>query len=194
MSHVHRVIVVAYATVDGVVEDPDGSWGAPFGGWGSRAGPEAFAGDRFEIGPLLGAGALLFGRRTWQLFAQRWPRRTGDFAEVMNRARKYVASRTLRSVEGWSNSVLLEGALVPAVEQLLEERDVIVAGSTALVHQLASARMVDEYRFILVPAVAGAGQRLFAEGEQAGLELVSVDVTRPTVSLRYRVSRSPASS
>ena len=86
----NKIIVVAFTTLDGVVEDPDGSWGAPTGGWGLRQGPEAFTGDKFSLGPILDTGALLFGRRTWTLFAQRWPTRTGDFADAMNRTPKFV--------------------------------------------------------------------------------------------------------
>ena len=31
----HRTIVVAFSTVDGIVEDPDGADGTPNGGWAS---------------------------------------------------------------------------------------------------------------------------------------------------------------
>ena len=121
-----------------VVEDPDGSWGASFGGWASRFGPQAFAGDKFRLGPVLDTGALLFGRSTWQLFAQRWPARTDDFAATMNRAPKYVASRTLASVEDWSNSVLLEGELIAGVERLRSERDVVRSRVSEMLAQLES--------------------------------------------------------
>jgi len=33
-----------FVTLDGVVEDPDGSWEAPGGGWAVKYGPEGFAG------------------------------------------------------------------------------------------------------------------------------------------------------
>jgi len=39
-----RLIVTAFTTLDGVVEDPDGSDGTPFGGWAMRHGPQAVAG------------------------------------------------------------------------------------------------------------------------------------------------------
>jgi hypothetical protein len=41
----NRIIVVQFITLDGVVEDPDGSGGSPAGGWAFRFGPEAVAGD-----------------------------------------------------------------------------------------------------------------------------------------------------
>ena len=72
----NHIIVVAFTTVDGVVEDPDGSGGTANGGWAFRHGPEAVAGDKFELGSRLDTGALLFGRRTWQEFTKLWPQRS----------------------------------------------------------------------------------------------------------------------
>ena len=58
-----QVIVVEFVTLDGVVEDPDGTAGLPGGGWAFHAGPEVFAGDKFELGPIMEHGVLLFGRK-----------------------------------------------------------------------------------------------------------------------------------
>jgi dihydrofolate reductase len=186
-NETNRIIAGAFTTLDGVVEDPDGSWSAPFGGLAARQGPAAFAGDKFGLTPILETGVLLFGRRTWELFAQRWPDRSGDFADVMNRAPKFVASRTLGDVGRWSGSVLLEGELAGAVEELRSQRTVVVVGSTAVVHQLAARGLVDEYRLIVFPTVVGAGERLFAADTATDLRLVSAEVTDPTVLLRYEV-------
>lgn len=185
----NKIIVVAFTTLDGVVEDPDGSWGTPFGGWGLRHGPQAFTGDKFRLGAILDTGALLFGRRTWQQFSQRWPTRTDDFADAMNRARKYVASRTLEALDSWSNSTVLQDELTAAIDHLRAQRDIVVAGSTSIVHQLAANDLVDEYRVFVFPTVAGAGSRLFARGVSADLKLVSTDVTGPGVLLQYQVVR-----
>jgi dihydrofolate reductase len=186
-KNTNKIIVVEFVTLDGVLEDPDGSWGTSFGGWGFRQGPQAFAGDKFRLGPILDTGALLFGRATWELFAQRWPTRTGGFADAMNRALKLVATRTLASVEEWSNSALLDGELGESVERLRADRDVVVPGSTSIVRQLAAGGLVDEYRLVVFPTVVGAGARLFDGGPPADLELVSADIAGPTVLLRYDV-------
>ena len=185
----NKIIVVAFTTLDGVVEDPDGSWGAPFGGWGFRQGPQTFVGDKFGLGPILATGALLFGRSTWQLFAARWPGRSGEFADAMNCARKYVVSRTLASVDEWSNSVLLDTDLIVGVERLRTERDLVVIGSTDVVHQLAAKDLVDEYRLLVLPTVVGDGERLF-DATPTELRLVSADVTEVGVLLRYEIERS----
>ena len=88
-----QVIVLAFATLDGFVEDPDGRGGTPAGGWAFRDGPPPP--DHFLLGPKLDTGVLLQGRKTWELFSRIWPGRPGDFARALNRMPKLVASRTL---------------------------------------------------------------------------------------------------
>ena len=53
-----RVIVVQYITLDGVVEDPDGSDGTTGGGWAMRYGPEGIAGDKFRLSSIMQTGVL----------------------------------------------------------------------------------------------------------------------------------------
>jgi dihydrofolate reductase len=183
----NRVIVIQFITLDGVVEDPDGSAATPGGGWAFRYGPEGVAGDKFKLGAQLDTGALLLGRGTWQLFAKRWPSRSGEFATRMNTARKWVASRTLTDVSEWNNSAVLEGELTGEVRRLRHERDVIVIGSTSVVHTLMEHDLVDEYRLLVFPTVLGAGRRLFPSPTGAGdLGLVSVEQSGPAALLCFR--------
>lgn len=186
----NRVIVIQFITVDGVVEDPDGSAGTPHGGWAFRYGPEAVAGDKFELGSRLSTGALLFGRGTWQLFSTLWPPRSDDFSTKMNQAEKRVASRTLTDVSAWSNSQLIEGELTSEVRQLRRDRDVIVIGSTSVVRTLAEHDLVDEYRLLVFPAVLGVGERLFDPPTGAeDLRLVSAGKVGAAALLRYEKAR-----
>ncbi|MFE0461343.1 dihydrofolate reductase family protein [Kitasatospora sp. NPDC058965] len=166
------VIVIQYMSLDGVVSDPTGAAGSARGGWLFRYGRGAeLAGDAFGIAPVLERGLLLFGRGTWQGFAGLWPNREGAFADVMNGARKVVASRTLTEVPQWANSRLLTGDPVEAVKR--ETRDVVVMGSLPLVRDLAAADLVDEYRLITLPTVLGTGERLFpVEGPYQELTLL----------------------
>ena len=62
-----RVIVMAFVSLDGITEDPDGSEKTPHGGWMFRYGPEAVAGDKFGLGEILDTGVLLLRRRTWMV-------------------------------------------------------------------------------------------------------------------------------
>jgi dihydrofolate reductase len=185
----NRVIVIQFITLDGVVEDPDGSGGSPDGGWAFRFGPEAVAGDKFKLGAQLDTGALLFGRGTWQLFAKLWPPRTDPFSTQMNTAQKWVASRTLTDVSAWNNSHLIEGELTEEVVRLRGERDVIVIGSTSVVHTLMSHDIVDEYRLLIFPAVLGRGGRLFTSHTSVGdLRLASAEVSGAAALLRYEAA------
>jgi dihydrofolate reductase len=81
---------------------------------------------------------------------------------MMNGIAKAVASRTLESAD-WNNTRLLKGEAVDAVRELKAEagKDVFVFGSAELLGSLLDARLVDEYRFCLVPVVYGAGNPLF---------------------------------
>jgi dihydrofolate reductase len=181
-----RVCVAEFVTLDGVVEDPDGSWKAPGGGWAFRHGPEIFAGDKFGTGSRLeSGGVLLLGRGTWELFAQRWPSRTTPFATVMNKATKLVASRTLTSVEAWDNSTLLAGDLLVEVPRIARDREVVVVGSTSLVRELVAHDLVDEYRLLVLPTVLGRGGRLFPDDTPADLRLVSTAQAGPGVLSVY---------
>ncbi|MEU0879190.1 dihydrofolate reductase family protein [Lentzea sp. NPDC005914] len=181
------LIVIEFVTLDGVVEDPDGSGGTPGGGWAFRHGPEAVAGDKFGLGPLLDSGVMLLGRTTWELFAKIWPGRTDEFSTKMNDIPKLVASRSLTGVDGWRNSSLVGGDLVAQVRGLKAHKDVVVTGSTSVVRQLAEAGLVDEYRLMVFPTVLGTGQRLFA-GRMSDLHLVSLERKGSAALLRYRTA------
>jgi len=159
-----RVIVIQFITVDGIVEDPDGTGGTKRGGWAFRYGPEAVAGDKFKLGVVMETGALVLGRATWQLFSHIWPGRSDDFSTRMNRMPKLVASHSLDSVNEWSNSTLLEGDLVDEVSRRKREQDLVMAGSGSVVRTLMEHDLVDEYRLLVFPIVLGDGTRPSREG------------------------------
>jgi len=178
------VIVVEFVTLDGVVEDPDGSAATATGGWAFRHGPEAVAGDKFRLGPLLDTGTLLLGRTTWELFAKLWPGRAGEFPDRLNAARKLVASRTLDDVTAWQNSSLLQGDLIDEVTRAAG--DLIVIGSVGIAQTLSRHGLVDEYRLLVFPSLVGAGRRLFDGSAPADLRLVSATQVGAAVLSTYR--------
>jgi dihydrofolate reductase len=55
---------------------------------------------------------------------------------------------------------VLEGALTDEARRPRPLRDVIVAGSTSVVHKLIEHDLVDEYRLLVFPTVLGGGRRL----------------------------------
>jgi dihydrofolate reductase len=180
---VGKVIVNQFVTLDGVVEDPDGSGGTPGGGWAFRSGAKAVTADGFELGSILETGAFLMGRATWDVFSARWPNRSGEFADALNRIPKFVASRSAPALGAWNNSSLLEGELVAAVAELTREHDVVVIGSTSVVHALAAADAVDEYRLLVMPTALGAGERLFVTPVE--LQLTSISPAGEAYLARY---------
>jgi dihydrofolate reductase len=182
-THKGKVIVIQYATLDGVVEDPDGSGGTAGGGWAFRVGPPRAMGDEFKLGSVLETGVLLMGRTTWQAFAGRWPTRSDPFADALNAMSKVVVSRSAPALDAWNNSSLLEGELVAGVAELTRERDVVVVGSTSVVHALAAADAVDEYRLLVIPAALAAGERLFVAPVE--LQLASTEPAGEAVLARY---------
>lgn len=182
-----NVIVIEYTTLDGVVEDPDGSSGTPTGGWMYRHGPEPVAGDKFELGPVLDTGVLLLGRTTWEKFATIWPNRTGEFATRMNAIPKLVASRSLTSTDAWQNSSLMEDDLISTVRRRTVDQDVIVTGSLSVVNVLAEHDLIDEYRLMVIPTLVGKGRRLFADSTRlTDLQPNSVEQKGAAVLLSYR--------
>jgi len=181
-----RVIVVQYITLDGVVEDPDGSAGTPAGGWAMRYGPEGIAGDKFRLGSMMQTGVLLFGRRTWDHFSELWPPRDSEFAVQMNAAQKAVATHRELPDEAWSNSRPISEPLEEWVGRTKQEQDIVVIGSESVIAQLRDANLIDEYRLITFPVVLGEGKTLFSDA--AHLELVSSEVVGPGSLSTYRAT------
>ena len=181
-----RVIVIEFVSLDGITQDPDGSEGSEQGGWAFRYGPEAVAGDKFNLGEVLDTGTLLLGRRTWQLFATIWPGRNDEFSAKMNAMPKLVASRSLDRATGWQNSTVLAGDLVATVRERKQAHDIVVSGSASIVRALVDHDLVDEYRLLVFPLVLGAGERLFRDGvAPIDLTLVSAQTAGPAVRLSY---------
>jgi dihydrofolate reductase len=174
-----RLIVVQFTTLDGVVEDPDGSNRAAFGGWAMRYGPQGVAGDKFRLGRILQQGTLLFGRRTWEHFSKLWPNRDDPFSRAMNAADKAVVTHREIDEGTWSNSHTIDQPLAAWVRHRLTATDVVVVGSHSVVDELAEADLVDEYRLLTFPTAVGAGRRLFKDTRM--LELVSAEQVGPAV-------------
>ncbi|MBN9157548.1 dihydrofolate reductase family protein [Microbacterium sp.] len=175
-----RIIVAQFITLDGVVEDPDGSGGTPFGGWCFRDGPAAISGDKFHYGSILQTGIFLFGRRTWEAFAAMWPAReeTDAFARALNAADKAVVTGGDVDLSRWRNSRRVAADPIGWARETAAERDVVLIGSGSLVERFVEAGVVDEYRLRVFPTATGAGRRLFPDG--AALDLVSVEQVGPT--------------
>jgi dihydrofolate reductase len=111
-------------------------------------------------------GALLFGRRTYQDFFSVWAgRKDNPFSPVLEKAQKYIASRTLKEPLPWKNSTLLPGEAVASVTELKhgKGKDIVVLGSGQLMKALMRADLIDTFVLLIHPLVLGEGKRLFAD-------------------------------
>ncbi|TMC07254.1 MAG: dihydrofolate reductase, partial [Chloroflexi bacterium] len=108
---------------------------------------------------------LLLGRKTYEIFVAHWAHSTDPGADELNRARKHVASRTLRSVD-WNNSTLIKGEVAEYVSDLKNQSgpEIQVHGSGDLLQTLLKNDLVDEFHVWTFPVALGRGRRLFADG------------------------------
>jgi dihydrofolate reductase len=160
-----KIVITTNATLDGVVEDPDGAEGFTLGGWFGRfGGKDLEEWAEVETDEALRAGALLLGRRSDEWFGTRWASRRGVWADRLNSLPKYVVSSTLEHPV-WTNSTVLNGNVVNEVSKLKQEvdGDILVYASYQLVRTLMEHDLVDELRLVVFPVVLGAGERLFGE-------------------------------
>jgi dihydrofolate reductase len=157
---------------------------------------------RHHAGNLAQADALLFGRVTYQMMEAAWrPAPTGEwpdwmqpwmepFARTIDRAKKYVVSRTLDRVD-W-NAALVRGDLAQAVQQLKGEpgHGLYVAG-LKLAQALTELGLIDEYEFVMHPRLAGHGPTLFAGlSKPVDLKLVSrLELASGATVMRYEPRR-----
>lgn len=179
-----RLTVHEFITVDGVVQGPGGpdedpSDGFTAGGWAVPYTTDEEFGE-IVTGWFARAGALLFGRTTFELMRGFWPDVTDPadpVAGALNALPKYVVSGTLTDA-GWEPTTILSGDPVETVARLKAELgdgpgELQVHGCARLAATLHAAGLVDEYRLFVCPVTVGAGRRLFtAEAPPSGLRLV----------------------
>ncbi len=181
-----KVVVTEWMTLDGVVQAPsyadeDVDGGFVHGGWHAPYFDEIS--QKWVIDNLARAGAFLFGRRTYEIFAAHWPNAAEAeqvLAEPLNSRPKYVASTTLAEPLAWQNATLLHGDIPEAVAALKREDggDLYVIGSPELVQTLIDHDLVDEFRLMIDPLVLGDGKRLFRNDAPCrALHLVDNQVT-----------------
>ncbi len=180
-----KLVAGTFVSLDGVMQAPGGpdedrDGGFAHGGW-TFPYFEDPAMDKLIAEQTVRAEAVLLGRRTYQIFAAHWPRATDPhdaIAVKLNSMRKYVASRTLKTVE-WNNSRLLGDDVPGAVRRLKAETqgELQVTGSCKLLQTLIANDLVDEFHLWQFPVVLGTGKRLFGEGTPPGA-LRLIDSTR----------------
>jgi dihydrofolate reductase len=141
---------------------------------------------------------LVFGRITYQLMVPFWPevarnqsmtKASNEFARTFDSIDKIVFSRSLDSAEDKNTRVIRTNLHDEIVRLKQEQGKNILVGGVSVPSQLIELGLVDEYRFVVGPIVAGEGRRLL-EGvslrERLQLKLVESKILKSgCVALRY---------
>jgi dihydrofolate reductase len=172
-----KIVVFTMISLDGVMQAPgapeeDTSDGFKYGGWTVPYADKTF--DPIINKELSVPFALLLGKKTYDIFANYWPKQTGPIADPFNQAAKYVVSDKPVDLS-WKESVLINGDVVSKLKALKKEDGpgFHVWGSGKLLQTLWKNDLVDELRLRIYPVTLGNGKRLFAEGTiPAAFELI----------------------
>lgn len=176
-----RLVVVEFMTLDGVMEAPGfEEHRTGRNGWAMRVADaelQGFSGEQIDR-----AGALLFGRTTFNIWAAFWPTAPEVAAPMAARIEalpKYVVSRTLPGSD-WANTTILRGDLATEIRRLKAQDggELLAYGSADLIAGLLELDLVDEMRILLFPVILGSGKRLFRdEADLRYLRLLSISTT-----------------
>ncbi len=195
-----ELAIITFVTLDGVMQSPsspdeDPSDGFTGGGWAADYWGEVMGQVRREAMSV--PYDMLFGRRTFEIFAAHFPTAGSDDPEsrMMDEATKYVATNTLTSFD-WRNTIAIAGDIAAGVANLKQKDGPLIQvhGSGALIQSLLEEDLIDEFRIWTFPVVAGSGRRLFERGAKPrSLSLLKTEpCTNGAVMTIYRRADCPA--
>jgi dihydrofolate reductase len=171
-------------SLDGVI----GEVGTPFFDF-CRAVPDDPEHEAWAMASLRRADVHIFGRVTYEGMAGYFPTATGNpVADIMNRGRKVVFSRTLDHAE-WANTTIARGDLIEEITKLRAEGagEIIAHGGISFARSLVRHDLVDEYLLTVYPYLVGSGTTLFDITQPRALDLAdSVSFANGVVGLTYR--------
>ena len=140
----------------------------------------------------------VFGRITYQLMVPFWPevaknqsmsKASNEFAQAFDSINKIVFSRSLDRAEDRNTRIVRTNLQDEVLKLKHEQGKAILLGGVSVPSQLIGLCLVDEYRFVVTPIVAGEGRRLL-EGvslpDRLQLKLVESKIFKSgCVALRY---------
>lgn len=164
-----QIIVCNFITMDGVMQSPGGPeedtrHDFKWGGWSVPHWDDLMNEQMAKI--TAAPYDLLLGRRTYDIFADFWPKQKGDpTAETFNRIEKFVVSSRPQQFN-WQRSTLISGDVVASLKALKGTHGpaLLVYGSGRLVQTLLEHQLVDVLHAWVFPVTLGKGQKLFEEG------------------------------
>lgn len=147
------------------------------------------------------SGLQVFGRKTYQLMVPYWPdvlknpgetKAITEFARAFVSVSKIVFSRSLDSAEDSHTRIVRSNLRDEILKLKQEEGKDILVGGVDIPSQLTELGLIDEYRFVVGPIVAGEGRRLFEHirlPQRLQLKLVESKVFKSgCLALRYMKS------
>jgi dihydrofolate reductase len=173
-----KIIVLSMITFDGVMQAPgapeeDTSGGFKYGGWVAPYFDNVF-GSLLE--KQLKPVDLLLGRKTFQIFANYWPKHENGWPGI-NDVTKYVLSNTMNKSD-WKNSKFLKS--LDDIKKLRNSKgsEIQVHGSGELIQLLLKYDLVDELWLKIYPLTLGKGKKMFDKGPiPAAFTLIENHVT-----------------
>jgi dihydrofolate reductase len=198
-----KLTTITNVSVDGVMQglgaaDEDRRGGFERGGWALPLFDDDA--ESFLSGIYERADAFLFGRWTYEVFANSWgtieAMRQRPIGVALNSRPKYVASSTVTDPQ-WDETTVLSGDLAAAIGELKAKPggELQVHGGGVLIRWLLDKDLVDEITLFTYPVVVGQGTRLFPDaGPDIALDLIdsrafskgiTTQVYRPTGRPQY---------
>ena len=188
-----KVILQEFISLDGLAAGPNDSVDyVP----AATKGDEGFGKEQLKL--MQGTDAILLGRKTYQMFADYWPKikegKEKQFADKLNSIPKIVFSRTLESAPwgDWEEARIVKEMAVKEIAKLKRRsgKNMVIWGSISLAQSLINGGMIDEYRLVMCPVVLGSGRPLFLdEVDSFGLKLVEAKAFElGAVQLKYEAA------
>ena len=188
-----ELVYTGFMSLDGVVDSPGGTAeGHRSGGWvmDTEFVPEAFALKGEELDDTT---ALMFGRRSYELFAPIW--RDSDDHAAYKDLPKYVVSTSITDadlLDGWGSTTILRSSDDVASVKDGDGGAIFIHGSAELARRLSDADLIDRYNLLVFPVLLGAGKSLFSRDDRDKLQLrlrESESYSNGVTKLIYDVAR-----
>jgi dihydrofolate reductase len=179
-----KLVVSAWMSIDGVFDaDTMPQWFFPF---------DSIERQQYITKGIMDCDTILLGRTTYEMLASFWPYQTNDDmgpASKLNSVRKYVVSSKLKKAD-WNNTTIIRENVVEEITRLKQQKgtEIQIEGSATLIKSLMETNLIDEFRFLVHPIIAGHGKRFFKDGLQTNLlKLISTQtLDKGVIVLSYK--------
>ncbi|HSI73533.1 MAG TPA: dihydrofolate reductase family protein [Fimbriimonas sp.] len=162
-----KITIIEHISLDGVIQAPGGpdedrEGGFEYGGWSFPLSDPAVG--QAIVDAHSKKFDLLLGRRTYDIWAPYWPTQSGQMADSLNAATKYVATHRPESLS-WGPVEGLGADIVEGVRRVKESEgpDLILWGSSSLPPVLLGNGLADEVLLLVYPVLLGKGKRFFSD-------------------------------